>query len=292
MVTGSFLNFLVILPFVECPLCVMFHPISRLFSYIAGTPSEPSAKADGEDNGSCSALPVPSSEHAYVPNIEQVASYFSQRMGTNVTTNEVESIITNLQTSHKKFNESTLPLPFSPSDTASPVASPSKKLARNPNGIYRWERGGSAKAARQRNRFVTPASGVSPSKTARPTTEESADSPGQDNKRRKVAASFAGQCPRKNGKTSPLPPSRLRKTTAPINPSPLRQAWSDVSSTSSHEDNTTKPTKAAELIKETAALPNKPDLSNPYQTASPVRKVGPPRRATKRERKKFRPFLC
>jgi hypothetical protein len=134
-----------------------------------------------------------------IPNIEQVASYFSQRMGTNVTTNKVESIITNLQTSHKKFNESTLPLPFSPSDTASPVASPSKKLARNPNGIYRWEGGGSANAARQCNRFATPASGVSPSQTGRPTTEESA---GQDNKRRKVAASFASQCPRKNGKTS------------------------------------------------------------------------------------------
>jgi len=101
--------------------------------------------------------------------------------------------------------------------------------------------------------------------------------------------------PRTNGvlrQTSPLP-SRLRtpaKQTAPFNPSPLRQAWSDASSTSSHEDNKPSPTKptnaanlVAELIKETAPA-NKPDLSNPYQTASPVGKVGPPRRATKRPR--------
>lgn len=109
--------------------------------------------------------------------------------------------------------------------------------------------------------------------------------------------------PRTNGvlrQTSPLPPSRLRtpvKPTAPINPSPLRQAWSDASSTSSHEDNkpsqATRPTKAAnlvaELIKETAPPP-KPDLSNPYQTASPVGKVGPPRRGTKRPRAVGKPL--
>jgi len=44
----------------------------------------------------------------------------------------------------------------------------------------------------------------------------------------------------------------------------------------------------AELIKETAP-PKKPDLSNPYQTASPVGKVGPPRRANKRPRAAGRP---
>lgn len=46
----------------------------------------------------------------------------------------------------------------------------------------------------------------------------------------------------------------------------------------------------AELIKETAP-PKKPDLSNPYQSASPVGKVGPPRRATKRPRATGRPVL-
>jgi hypothetical protein len=44
----------------------------------------------------------------------------------------------------------------------------------------------------------------------------------------------------------------------------------------------------AELIKE-AIPPKKPDLANPYQLASPVGKVGPPRRSTKRPRATGRP---
>ena len=44
----------------------------------------------------------------------------------------------------------------------------------------------------------------------------------------------------------------------------------------------------AELIKETTP-PKKPDLANPYQLASPVGKVGPPRRSTKRPRATGRP---
>ena len=44
----------------------------------------------------------------------------------------------------------------------------------------------------------------------------------------------------------------------------------------------------AELIKETTP-PKKPDLTNPYQLASPVGKVGPPRRSTKRPRATGRP---
>ena len=44
----------------------------------------------------------------------------------------------------------------------------------------------------------------------------------------------------------------------------------------------------AELIKETTP-PKKPDLSNPYQLASPVGKVGPPRRSIKRPRATGRP---
>lgn len=209
---------------------------------------------------------------------------------------------------------------------ASPTPSPSKKLVRNPNGIYRWEGGGSARAARQRNRFASPAFGASPIKASRLPSQENGELstlPGLDNKRRKTGNTSSGQpptlnassadrvpfpslpsTPRTNGvlrQTTPLPSSRLRtpaKPTTPVNPSPLRQAWSDTSSTSSHGDNksspTTKPTKAAnlvaELIKETAP-PVKPDLSNPYQTASPVSKVGPPRRATKRPRAVGKPPL-
>jgi hypothetical protein len=146
---------------------------------------------------------------------------------------------------------------FSPSNLtfASPVASPSRKLARNPNGIYRWEGGGSAKAESKNGRLTNVGDGA-----------------------------IQSSCPWKV-ETS----SRLRtpaKPTAPINPS----VWS---STSSHEARP-QPTKAAnllaELIKQTAP-PNKPDLSNPYQTASPVSKVGPPRRATKRPKASGRPPL-
>lgn len=36
-----------------------------------------------------------------VPNSEQVATYFSERMGTNATANEVETMVTNLQTTRK-----------------------------------------------------------------------------------------------------------------------------------------------------------------------------------------------
>jgi len=46
----------------------------------------------------------------------------------------------------------------------------------------------------------------------------------------------------------------------------------------------------AELIKETTP-PSKPDLSNPYQTASPVGKVGPPRRSARRPRATGRPAV-
>jgi hypothetical protein len=45
----------------------------------------------------------------------------------------------------------------------------------------------------------------------------------------------------------------------------------------------------AELIKETTP-PKRPDLTNPYQAASPVGKVGPPRRA-KRTRATGRPAV-
>ena len=302
-------------------------------------PLTPSKAGNGLFPAESSSLPV--------PNAEQVASYFTQRMGTNVTPNEVESMITNLQTprkeliyprfyhayflvaEHERFKFTfTTPGRESPSyasphvgTNVSPRTSPSKKLSRNPNGVYRWEGAGSAKSPRRQNRFGSPAFGASPSKPKTPTSKETpepAELPVQDTKRRKIGdgvsvgvqpsapnhstnstipfPNASPSTPRANGNLrpeSPLP-SRVRtpaKATAPVNPSPLRQAWSDASSTSSHEDNRPSPPLkqsktanfVAELIKETAP-PNKPDLSNPYQVASPVGKVGPPRRATKRPR--------
>ncbi|KAF9531726.1 hypothetical protein CPB83DRAFT_848625 [Crepidotus variabilis] len=274
---------------------------------------------------------------AAVPNSEQVANFFSQRMGTNVSANEVESMVSNLQTTQEperfRFTFTTpgrdsppsAPSPGTDSAFSSNPTPSRKKLTKNPNGVYRWEGAGSAKQARQRNRFGSPAF-VASSRADRPSLTVPAETPASDNKRRKVTEDASGNArpsgsgsapngsvpfpvtspttPRSNGvqrQTSPLPSSRLRtpaKPTAPVNPSPLRQAWSDGSSSSSREGDRTSPslptkssktaTFVADLIKETAP-PNKPDLSNPYQSASPVGKVGPPRRSVKRPRATGRP---
>ncbi|KAL0953552.1 hypothetical protein HGRIS_004773 [Hohenbuehelia grisea] len=83
----------------------------------------------------------------------------------------------------------------------------------------------------------------------------------------------------------PTTPSRLRipqKPTAPAIPSPLRQTWGQSANDSSPESSPQpqRQTKAAsfmaELIKD-ATPPKKPDLSNPYQTASPVKTPARPR---------------
>lgn len=204
-----------------------------------------------------------------------------------------------------------------------------KRLPRNPNGVYRWEGAGSAKHTRPRNRFASPAFGASPSKQNQSTMKESIDLQDTslpDSKRRRVGdessnssvstqrpsvseptarkvpfPSTVSPAPGTNGVTNrpnPLPsPSRLRtpvKPTAPVVPSPLRQTWSEASSASSQNEarkglsQTMTANFMAELIKETTP-PKKPDLANPYQVASPVGKVGPPRRSTKRPRATGRP---
>lgn len=220
--------------------------------------------------------------------------------------------------------------PFStPSGT--PSASPRKTLSKNPNGVYRWEGAGSAKQSRSRNRYASPAFGASRSTPERLVMKEisSSQEPRSDSKRRKVDDEFVEETssnaetstngsslpfptsgpptvPRANGvfpKLVPSTPSRLRiptvqKPTTPVVPSPLRQAWSEASSTSQNDGKQSPPpprqSKAAnfmaELIKEVTP-PRKPDVSNPYQTASPVSKVGPPRRANKRLRATGKPTV-
>ena len=197
--------------------------------------------------------------------------------------------------------------------------------------MYRWEGAGSAKHVRPRNRYASPVFGASPSKQDRLAMQESIgsqDTPLPDSKRRKVGdesssssvstqrpsiseptarkvpfPSTASSTPGINGvvnRPNPVPsPSRLRtpvKPTAPVVPSPLRQTWSETSSTSSQNEMRKSPSQTktanfmAELIKETTP-PKKPDLVNPYQVASPVGKVGPPRRSTKRPRATGRPVV-
>ncbi|GLB41752.1 hypothetical protein LshimejAT787_1003520 [Lyophyllum shimeji] len=93
-------------------------------------------------------------------------------------------------------------------------------------------------------------------------------------------------------------PPLTQKPTSPVIPSPLRQAWTGASPPSQSDSTPTTPspvkqTKAAgfmaDLIKEVTP-PKRPDLSNPYQTASPVGKTGAPRaRVGKRVRATGRP---
>ncbi|KAF8159596.1 hypothetical protein B0H34DRAFT_796826 [Crassisporium funariophilum] len=267
-----------------------------------------------------------------------VAAYLSESTGRAVSSVEVEGMLAMLRSDTPPGNqepfrfslstpirESVPPSRTALGETSTPSATPRKTLLKNPNGVYRWDGAGSAKRSRTRNRHASPAFGTSPIKSERLVMKESAGL--SDNKRRKVQEDISNghsssshplesetstrkvpfptsspATPRSNGVNGKLSSSsRLRtpvKPTAPVVPSPLRQAWSDGSSTSSQNDARTSPsyqpkqTKAAsfmaELIKETTP-PKKPDLSNPYQSASPVSQVGPPRRNNRRVRSTGRP---
>lgn len=100
--------------------------------------------------------------------------------------------------------------------------------------------------------------------------------------------------------TAPATP-RLRlsappKPTTPAVPSPLRNTWGTGESSSppfsSPPSKPSQPTRAAnfmaELIKEVTP-PKKPDLSNPYQTASPVKPSLQKKSAKKRKPAERRP---
>ncbi|KAF5373226.1 hypothetical protein D9615_007490 [Tricholomella constricta] len=250
--------------------------------------------------------------------------------------------------------------PFSFGSSAAQLSTPSprKTLNRNPNGVYRWQGGGSAKAPRSKNRYSSPAFGPSrsaPDRLVLKDTQVSIETPKADTKRRRVGEEALNSSATPSGSTftlfngpvsqapmratapdpsptrvkqalpfpvsagSPTTPrisnggnslnanassstSRLRipplpqKPTVPVIPSPLRQAWSGASPPS-HSDTSpitppSKQTKAAnfmtELIKEVTP-PKRPDLSNPYQTASPVAKAAPKARVGKRVRATGRP---
>ncbi|KAG6853632.1 hypothetical protein C0991_002692 [Blastosporella zonata] len=238
------------------------------------------------------------------------------------------------------------------STAAAPVTR--KTLNRNPNGVYRWQGGGSAKTPRSRNRYSSPAFGPSQSTPDRLIFKDTQIGiPRSDTKRRKVAdepnpssASSSSNSTILNGTApkravgpdpsptrvkQPLPfpvsaaspatprpagnassnvdsspstsrlrvPPTIQKPTLPVVPSPLRQAWSGASPPSRTDGgpatpSSSKQTKAAnymaELIKEVTP-PKRPDLSNPYQTASPLGKVGsaPKGRVGKRARATGKP---
>lgn len=209
--------------------------------------------------------------------------------------------------------------PFSGTPTfrsSTPTAdSPRKTLKVNPNGPYRWQGAGSSRPLKTRNHYHSPAFGR-PSQTSERIVLREKDglekkdlvTPRSEKRRRVNSAESCSV----NGSASPPPPPRSTapapsptraaeastqgfpfppgppspigvRSTAPSNPSPLRQAWGE----GSPSETVPRQTKAAnfmtELIKEVTP-PKRPDISNPYQAASPVKNI-----AKKRTRTTARP---
>ncbi|TCD67585.1 hypothetical protein EIP91_012215 [Steccherinum ochraceum] len=214
------------------------------------------------------------------------------------------------------FMGSSSSAPSLPTNGRSTSQTPGKSLAKNPNGVYRWQGAGSA---RPRTRYQSPGFGPSRSMPIRMKLTTS-EAPTTDKKRRRVGQDIDTSVPQRtaepsagsasskpaagvNGSTppastsngSPLSPPRIRtnnvssKPTAPSVPSPLRQAWNQNDSPSPpHPASASKPTRAAnimsELIKEATPAP-KPDFSNPYETTGPAAAKPATRRpVTKRSR--------
>ncbi|KAL1747905.1 hypothetical protein HDZ31DRAFT_80062 [Schizophyllum fasciatum] len=104
--------------------------------------------------------------------IEKVTAYLREKQGKPMSEIETEGIIAILSksTPHKEttFRFSTSPAstpgrgdsPASSVGTNGDSTTPRKPLRHNPNGNYRWEGGGSAKA-RARNRYHSPSFGAS-----------------------------------------------------------------------------------------------------------------------------------
>ncbi|KAF8631925.1 hypothetical protein AX15_002178 [Amanita polypyramis BW_CC] len=284
-------------------------------------------------------------------NLEIVTKFLEERGGKPMSNVELEGVISLIRKSAPiekpqpfRFSCSTSPTPgrdespnaihdFSPASNRSTQA-PRRMLAKNPNGVYRWRGGGSARPTRSRNRYASPAFGpprVSSERLVLKDSTATGEGLRTDNKRRRIdeeavdtstslssKTSTDGPAPvrvtlldsaaakstqpspsiippavlsrplnginsqlKTNGTTNGTPafrlrPSGLQKPTTPAVPSPLRQAWSGPSSdaSSSPAQTSPKPTKVAnfmaELIKEVTP-PKRPDVSNPYQTASPVK---------------------
>jgi hypothetical protein len=203
---------------------------------------------------------------------------------------------------------------ISSTSTATPKTS-ARTLSKNPNGTYKWQGAGSARRNRYHSpAFGSPSSGnkikLPPAETAKsdlkrrrvgqdastsspqkssasrqssaePTTTDPSTTAGAGVPNMKDAAANGSpqHKPLVNGINTSTP--RLNKPTTPAVSSPLRQAWGqdDLPSPNSSPTSGPKPSRAAafmtELIRE-ATPPKKPDIANPYQTASPVKTVKPP----------------
>ena len=196
--------------------------------------------------------------------------------------------------------------------TATPKT-PTRTLSKNPNGTYKWQGAGSARRNRYHSpAFGSPGSGnkikLQPPETAK--SDSKRRRVGQDaetSSPRKASASrqssaepsttgpsttsstgapdmkdtAANRPPQSKPQLNGINTSKVNKGTAPAVSSPLRQAWGqdDFPSPKSSPTSAPKPSRAAafmtELIRE-ATPPKKPDIANPYQTASPVKIARPP----------------
>ena len=190
-----------------------------------------------------------------------------------------------------------------------------RTLSKNPNGTYKWQGAGSARRNRYHSpAFGSPNSGSkiklppaekakNDSKRRRVEQDPETSSPQRTSVSRQSSAEPTDAGPSTNSSTSasnvkdkettgppqPKPPvngiststSRLNKATIPTVSSPLRQAWGqdDIPSPNSSPTSAPKPSRAAafitELIREATPV-KKPDIANPYQTASPVKTANPP----------------
>ncbi|KAJ7065203.1 hypothetical protein C8F01DRAFT_1124668 [Mycena amicta] len=258
-------------------------------------------------------------------NLETVASFLDQRRGQTITPLEAEGLISLIQKSTPadkpepfRFSSSAS-LPSTPARGNSPVTptndlftlgtsnstpavTPRRTLSKNPNGVYRWSGGGSARPSK--NRYASPAFGT-PSRPSSPHLVFR-DSPAADSspKRRRLETPSPATPPPVPRSAAPAPsPTRVatqqnlatpgpspatpsrpinKVKSVPVVPSPLRQAWgsSPASSLSSSGSSPVlgagTPTKAASLLTALirdadAEIPKRfADVRNPYQAASPV----------------------
>ncbi|KAJ7576933.1 hypothetical protein C8J56DRAFT_1061648 [Mycena floridula] len=295
-------------------------------------------------------------------NLKNAVNFLNENRGKTLTGDQVDNLATFLQRNMPVEEEKRVPFrfsttptgsprrgnsplsPLSPtfhfgsgrqsgSDSVPPNSSSRKTLSKNPNGVYRWEGGGSAKPIKSRNRYHSPAFGSprsTPDRISMRDTEGSEKKEEVTTKRRRVDSSGpdADEAPIRSAAPAPSPtraaqaqtlpfptaagspsPTKINGQVAPTlngssskpkvngsptkpltisvsasrmhpstpsNPSPLRQAWGQGSPPSGSESSppSKQPTKAASfmvnLIKESTP-PKKPDVSNPYQAASPVK---------------------
>lgn len=174
-------------------------------------------------------------------------------------------------------------LPTFTNNVASPPGSTPRKLVHNPNGEYRWMGAGSSRVSSTPGRRRTPSRNAPQNDTTKRRRTGDDHEPNMPSSKTAPAAlggkSTAG--PSTPSKVQPLPRASIRLRTAPVVPSPLRNVVNGASPPGSPPSTTNMGngsppmrTHAATVLTEIierVTPPPKPDIANPYQTASPVK---------------------